>query len=166
MAEITLGGQPTTTNGELPTVGNAAPDFNLTKTNFEQLSLKDLSGKKVILNIFPSVDTGVCATSVRKFNEEAASLDDTIVLCVSMDLPFAQARFCGAEGLENVVAVSNFKAPDFAKNYGVKIESGNFAELNARAIVVLNETGEVIHTELVNEIGEEPNYKAALSAVK
>ena len=166
MAKITLGGQPTETNGDLPAKGSSAPDFTLVKTDFSTLSKSDLAGKNVILNIFPSVDTGVCATSVRKFNEEAASLDNTMVLCVSMDLPFAQARFCGAEGLENVVPVSNFKSPDFAKAYGVEIQSGNFAHLNARAVVVIDKEGKVSHTELVPEIGNEPNYEAAMAAVK
>ncbi len=166
MANITLGGEPTETNGELPAVNNAAPDFKLTKTDFSEVSLADFKGKNIILNIFPSVDTGVCATSVRKFNEEAAGLDNTVVLCVSMDLPFAQARFCGAEDIENAIPVSNFKHPEFAEAYGVKILKGNFAHLNARAVVVINGEGKVIHTELVPEIGEEPNYQEALNSVK
>jgi len=166
MANITLGGQPTHTNGTLPEINADAPNFQLTNTDFEEVKLSDYKGKNVILNIFPSVDTGVCATSVRKFNEEAANLDNTVVLCVSMDLPFAQARFCGAEGIENAIAVSNFKHPEFAEDYGVQITDGNFAHLNARAVVVINGEGKVTHTQLVPEIGEEPNYEEALNVVK
>jgi len=166
MPKITLGGQPTETNGELPAVNQPAPDFQLTKTDFSEVTLADYKGKFVVLNIFPSVDTGVCATSVRKFNEEVASLDNTVALCISKDLPFAQARFCGAEGIENAIPLSNFKYEEFAKKYGVRIQSGNFQDLNARAVVVINPEGKVIHTELVPEIGEEPNYDEALKAVK
>jgi len=166
MAKITLGGQPTETNGELPAVNEQAPDFQLTKTDFSEVKLSDFKGKNVILNIFPSVDTSVCAMSVRKFNEDAASLDNTVVLCISKDLPFAQARFCGAEGIENAIPLSNFKHAEFADKYGVKIQSGNFADLNARAVVVVNPEGKVVHTELVSEIGEEPNYEEALNAIK
>lgn len=166
MAKITLGGNPTETNGELPKLNTKAPDFKLVKTDFSEVTLETYKGKKLILNIFPSVDTGVCATSVRKFNEEAASLENTTVLCISKDLPFAQARFCGAEGIENAIPVSNFKSPQFATDYGVRIESGNFADLNARAVVVVDTDGMIIHTELVPEIGHEPDYEAALNAVK
>ncbi|MFQ3215057.1 MAG: thiol peroxidase [Marivirga sp.] len=165
MANITLGGAATTTNGELPAVNSAAPNFKLTKTDFSEVTLETYKGKKVILNIFPSVDTGVCAASVRKFNEEVANLENTVVLCVSKDLPFAQARFCGAEGIENAIPVSNFKSPDFATNYGVKIESGAFADLNARAVVIINAEGIVTYTELVPEIGSEPDYDKALKSL-
>ncbi len=165
MANITLGGQPTQTIGELPKIGEKAPNFKLTKTDFTEVTLETYKGKNIVLNIFPSVDTGVCATSVRKFNEKVASLSNTVVLCISKDLPFAQARFCGAEGIENAIPLSNFKAPDFAKDYGVQIESGNFAALNVRAVVVIDSDGVVKHTELVSEIGNEPDYEASLQAI-
>lgn len=166
MAEITLGGTPTKTVGNLPEIGSEAPMFVLTKPDMKSISLDDMKGKKVVLNIFPSVDTGVCAASVRKFNEEAAALENTTILCVSMDLPFAQARFCGAEGIENVVMGSDFKAGQFGQDYGVRVDNGAFEGLHSRAIVVLDENGKVVHTEQVPEIGQEPNYKAAISAVK
>jgi thiol peroxidase len=166
MAEITLGGNPSNTIADLPSIGQNAPDFKLVKTDMSEVSLSDFKGKNVILNIFPSVDTGVCATSVRKFNEEAASLENTIVLCVSKDLPFAQARFCGAEGIENAIPVSNFRNNSFGKEYGVEILDGGFKGLNARAVVVVNPKGEVIYNQLVPEIGNEPNYEKALAAVQ
>lgn len=165
MAKITLGGNPTNTNGSLPAIGSKAPNFTLVKTDMSEASLSDYKGKKVVLNIFPSVDTGVCATSIRKFNEKAASLDNTEVLCISKDLPFAQSRFCGAEGIERVTPLSGYRNNDYSKAYGVEIADGAFAGLNARAVVVLNEEGEVKHTELVPEIGNEPNYDAALAAL-
>lgn len=165
MAEITLGGAPATTKGNLPEVGSEAPMFVLTKPDMKSISLDDLKGKKVILNIFPSVDTGVCATSIRKFNEKAASLENTTIVCVSMDLPFAQARFCGAEGIENVVMGSDFKAGQFGVDYGIRVETGAFEGLHSRAIVVLDENGKVAYTEQVPEIGQEPNYEAALAAL-
>lgn len=165
MAEITLGGTPTHTNGELPKTGSKAPDFTLVKSDMSEVSLSDYKGKNVILNIFPSVDTGVCATSVRKFNEKAASLENTEVLCISKDLPFAQARFCGAEGIENVTTLSGYRNNDYAKSYGVEIADGAFAGLNARAVLVLDADGNVTHSELVSEIGNEPDYDAALSAL-
>jgi thiol peroxidase len=165
MAEITLGGNPIHTNAELPTIGEKAPDFYLVKTNMSEARLKDYEGSRVVLNIFPSIDTGVCATSVRKFNEMASSLNNVKILCVSRDLPFAQKRFCGAEGIENVETLSDFRSGSFGMNYGVMIEDGPFKGLHARAIVVLNETGNVLHTELVAEIANEPNYTAALAVL-
>jgi thiol peroxidase len=165
MANITLGGNPTSTCGELPEIGNKAPEFYLTATDMSTKNLESYTGKKIVMNIFPSVDTGVCATSVRKFNEKATGLNNTVVLCISRDLPFAQKRFCGAEGISNVEMLSDFKDGGFGMNYGVMIEEGAFSKLHARAIVVLNETGNVIHTELVSEIGHEPNYDAVYSVL-
>jgi thiol peroxidase len=165
MANITLGGNPISTCGELPEIGNKAPEFYLTATDLSTKNLESYAGKKIVMNIFPSVDTGVCATSVRKFNEKATGLNNTIVLCISRDLPFAQKRFCGAEGISNVEMLSDFKDGGFGMNYGVMIEEGAFSKLHARAIVVLNETGNVIHTELVSEIGHEPNYDAVYSVL-
>lgn len=165
MAQITLGGQPTNTNGDLPKNGTQAPDFTLVKNDLSEVSLSGYKGKKVVLNIFPSVDTGVCATSIRKFNEKAASLDNTVVLCISKDLPFAQARFCGAEGIENAITLSGFRNDTYSKDYGVELTDAGFKGLNARAVVVINEEGEVTHSELVSEIGNEPNYDAALAAL-
>lgn len=165
MAIITLQGNPIKTSGNLPTVGQQAPNFQLTGVNLQPLSLDQLKGKRVILNIFPSVDTGVCAASVRRFNQEAAGIENTQVVCVSRDLPFAQQRFCGAEGIENVVSASDFATGAFSQDYGVMITEGPFAHLSARAVVVLDEQGKVIYTELVPEIANEPNYEAALAAL-
>ncbi len=165
MAHITLGGTPTNTNGNLPANGTALADHSLIKADLSAVSLSELKGKKVILNIFPSVDTSVCATSVRKFNQEAASLDNTTVLCISKDLPFALARFCGAEGIENAIAVSDFRTPAFAEELGLLITDGAFTGLDARSVVVLDEDGKVIYSELVPEVGQEPNYEAALAAL-
>lgn len=165
MADITLQGNPVTTVGELPAVGAQAPTFNAVKTDLSTCSLGDLAGKKVVLNIFPSVDTGVCAASTRRFNEEAGKLDNTVVICVSMDLPFALARFCGAEGLEDVVPVSVFREPAFGNAYGVTIADGALAGLLSRAVVVIDESGQVSYTQQVAEITEEPNYEAALAAL-
>lgn len=165
MATITLGGNPTTTNGALPEKGTAAPKVLLLKTDLSKVSMKDYEGHKVVLNIFPSVDTGVCAASVRKFNEEAAALNNTKVLCVSRDLPFAQARFCGAEGMNNVECLSDFNDGNFGKAFGVEIQEGAFQGLHARAVVVLDEKGTVVYNQLVSEVGEEPNYAEALKHV-
>lgn len=165
MATITLGGNPIYTNGELPAVGSKAIDFNLVKTDLGTASLADFSGSKVILNIFPSIDTGTCATSVRKFNEKASTIKNTKVLCISRDLPFAQKRFCGAEGLENVINLSDFKDGSFGKNYGLEITNGPLAGLHSRVVVVLDENGTILHTEQVNEIADEPNYEAALAVL-
>ncbi len=165
MATITLKGNTIHTLGELPKIGSQAPDFTLVKNDLSKASLSDFKGNKVILNIFPSIDTATCAASVRQFNQEAAELGNTKVLCISRDLPFAQARFCGAEGIENVINLSDFATGDFGKNYGLQITDGPLANLHSRAVVVLDETGKVIYNEQVPEIVEEPNYKMALEAL-
>lgn len=165
MAKITLGGNPTHTSGELPQNGTKAPDFKLSRTDLQESTLEDFKGKKVVMNIFPSVDTGVCAASVRKFNEEASKLENTAVLCISRDLPFAQARFCGAEGLDNVQVLSDFNTADFGKDYGLLIADGAFAGLHSRVVIVLDEDHKVIYSEQVPEIGQEPDYESALSAL-
>ena len=165
MASITLGGNPIHTNGELPAVGSKATDFNLIKIDLGTASLADFTGSRIILNIFPSIDTGTCATSVRTFNEKASSLTNTKVLCISRDLPFAQKRFCGAEGLENVINLSDFKDGSFGKNYGLEITDSPLAGLHSRVIVVIDENGTILHTEQVNEIADEPNYEAALAVL-
>lgn len=164
MAEVTLGGNPTNTNGDLPAVGSDAPAFTLTKGDLSDLTNADLAGQNVVLNIFPSVDTPTCAQSVRTFNERAAGLDNTTVVCVSADLPFAQGRFCGAEGIENVTTASTFKS-DFLSDYGVKLIDGRLEGLAARSVVVIDGAGKVVHTELVGEIANEPDYDAALGAI-
>lgn len=166
MAEITLGGNATKTIGQLPEVGTTAPDFTLTKNDMSAVSLADYKGKRVVLNIFPSVDTGVCAQSVRTFNEKVSNTNNTEVLCISRDLPFAQARFCAAEGIENVHTLSDFNTGTFGQDYGVTIEDGAFAGLHSRAIVVLDEAGKVVYTEQVAEVGQEPQYDGALNALK
>lgn len=167
MSKITLGGKPCNTNGNLPTVGGSAPDFKLTASaDMSEVSLQTYSGKNIVMNIFPSVDTGVCATSVRKFNAEASTLANTVVLCISKDLPFAMKRFCGAEGLSNVVTLSDYRNKGFSKTYGVEITDGAFEALDARAVVVIDSNGNVKHTELVPEIGQEPNYEAAINSLK
>ncbi|WP_430906893.1 thiol peroxidase [Maribacter sp. 2-571] len=165
MATVTLKGNPIHTSGELPTAGSAAPDFQLVKNDLSEASLKDYSGKKVVLNVFPSIDTGTCAQSVRQFNKEAANLDNTVVLCVSKDLPFAQARFCGAEGIENVEMLSDFRNGNFGASYGLSFSDGPLAPLHSRAVVVIDESGKVVHTEQVGEIVDEPNYASALEAL-
>jgi len=165
MATVTLHGDSIHTIGELPATGKSAPGFNLTKGDLSNASLSDYKGKKVVLNIFPSVDTGTCAQSVREFNKKAAALKNTAVLCISKDLPFAQARFCGAEGIENVELLSDFRDGNFGKAYGLSFSDGPLTPLHSRAVVVVNEAGEVVHTEQVSEIVDEPNYEAALSAV-
>ena len=165
MATTAFQGTPVHTSGNLPSVGSAAPDFKLVKGDLSEVSLSSLRGKKVVLNIFPSVDTGVCAASVRRFNKEASSLPNTVVLCISRDLPFAAGRFCAAEGLTNVVTASEFRDQDFAKAYGVLLTDSVLAGLHARSVVVVDENGVVKHTELVPEITQEPNYEAALKAL-
>ncbi|HEY7883646.1 MAG TPA: thiol peroxidase [Cellvibrionaceae bacterium] len=165
MATVTLKGNPIHTNGDLPAIGSSAPAFTLVRSDLSEVSLSEFKGKKVVLNIFPSIDTPTCATSVRTFNEKAANLDNTVVVCASLDLPFAQARFCGAEGLNNVVAGSAYRS-DFADTYGVKLTDGPLAGVTARAVVVIDENGKVTHTELVSEIADEPDYDAALAALK
>ncbi len=165
MAQITLGGNPINTIGSLPKVGEKALDFKLKNTDLSHKTLSDYEGKNLILNIFPSVDTGVCAKSVREFNEKAASLENTVVLCISKDLPFAQARFCGAEGIDNVEMLSDFETGSFGKDYQVTIADSAFENLHSRAIVVIDKNGKITHTEQVPEVGEEPNYEAALKAI-
>ncbi|MFH1982106.1 MAG: thiol peroxidase [Pseudomonadota bacterium] len=166
MAQITLKGNPIHTSGDLPAVGAAAPDFNLTKTDLSDITLADLSGKKLVLNIFPSIDTPVCSVSVRRFNTEIEKHTDALVLSVSRDLPFAHARFCAAEGLKNVVSASILRDAGFGERYGVGIIDGPLAGLMARAVVVLDADGTVVHTQLVPEIGQEPDYAAALAALR
>lgn len=166
MAQVTLGGNPVHTSGDLPKVGAAAPAFTLTKADLDEITNVDLLGKRVVLNIFPSVDTKVCAMSVRAFNERASQASDAVVLCVSADLPFAAARFCGAEGLDKVVVASDFRHKDFGDHYGVRLTDSKMAGLLARAVVVLDEHGKVVHSELVSEIAHEPNYDAAMAALK
>ncbi|MCA1908377.1 MAG: thiol peroxidase [Magnetospirillum sp.] len=165
MASITLKGNPVSTVGDLPELGGKAPDFSLTRTDLSDVSLADLAGKTVILSVFPSVDTPTCATSVRKFNAEASKLADTVVICASADLPFAHKRFCGAEGLDNVVSASDMRDKDFGKRYGLTITSGPLAGLLARAVVVIGADGLVKHAQLVAEIADEPDYAAALAAI-
>ena len=165
MADITLKGNAINTIGNLPKVGSKAPNFKLTAVDLSHKSLSDFEGKKVILNIFPSVDTGTCATSVREFNKNMANLENTVVLCISKDLPFAQARFCGAEGIENVIMLSDFANGNFGKDYELEIANGPLAHLHSRAIVIVNENGNVVYTEQVSEIVDEPNYNEALKAL-
>jgi thiol peroxidase len=164
MATVTVNGDPIETIGELPAVGSQAPGFTLVKSDMTEISLSDLAGKNVILNIFLSLDTDVCANSVRRFNEAASKLDNTVVVCVSADLPFAHARFCGAEGLDNVITGSIFRNPEFGKDYGVTITTGP-AGLLSRSVVVIDDSGKVIYTEQVPETVNEPNYEAALNAL-
>ncbi|APG64761.1 lipid hydroperoxide peroxidase [Tenacibaculum todarodis] len=165
MATITLKGNPIETSGNLPKVAAKAADFKLVTVDLSEKTLADFAGNKLVLNIFPSVDTGTCAASVRNFNKEASSLKDTKVLCISRDLPFAQARFCGAEGIDNVVMLSDFATGQFGKDYGLEITTGPLANLHSRSIVVIDENGTVIHTEQVTETVDEPNYEAALKAL-
>ena len=166
MAQVTLRGNPVQVEGELPTVGTQAPDFTLTAGDLSDATLATFAGKRKVLNIFPSVDTPTCATSVRKFNAQANEVTNTVVLCISSDLPFAQKRFCGTEGLDNVQSLSDFRNADFAVDYGVSIADGPLRALTARAVVVLDENNNVLHSELVPEIGQEPNYEAALAVLK
>lgn len=166
MATITLHGNTVHTIGTLPETGSEAQDFTLTKGDLSPTSLEAYKGKNVVMNIFPSIDTGTCAQSVRQFNKDAGALENTVVLCISKDLPFAQGRFCGAEGIENVEMLSDFRDGNFGKTYQVEFTDGPLQSLHSRAIVVLNKTGKVIHTEQVPEIVDEPNYKAALEALQ
>lgn len=165
MATITLGGNPVNTNGDLPKVGSKAPDFKLVNKDLGEVSLADFAGKKLVLNVFPSVDTPTCAASVRNFNAKANELANTTVLCISRDLPFAQKRFCGSEGLENVVNLSDFKSGSFGKDYGLEITDSALAGLHSRAVIVVDENGNVLHTEQVSEIANEPNYENALAVL-
>jgi thiol peroxidase len=166
MAQVTHKGNPIHTNGDLPALGTKAPDFTLTAGDLKDVTLADFKGKKKILNIVPSLDTPVCATSTRKFNETAGQLPNTVVLVISADLPFAQKRFCTTEGLKNVIPLSLIRGKHFAKDYGVFIEDGLLAGITARAVLVLDENDKVIHRQLVPEIGQEPDYDAALKAVR
>ncbi len=166
MAQVTFKGSPLNTSGELPKVGDKAPDFVLTKTDLADVSLRDFAGKRIVLNIFPSIDTPVCATTVRRFNAEINNYPNAVVLCVSRDMPFAHARFCGAEGLDNVISVSELRNSEFGKRYGVRITDGPLAGLFARAVVIIDEQGTVRYTQLVLEIAEEPDYEAALGQLK
>ena len=162
---VTLGGNPIQVGGSLPKAGATAPAFNLVAKDLSDASLENFAGQRKILNIFPSIDTPTCATSVRTFNAQAAQLKNTVVLCISADLPFAQSRFCGAEGLDNVQTLSTMRGREFLQNYGVAIESGPIAGVAARAVVVLDENNQVLHSELVSEIKNEPNYAAALAVL-
>ena len=165
MAQTALQGNPVSLSGELPAVGSPAPDFKLVDKDLGDKTLADFAGKKVLLNIVPSLDTPVCATSTRKFNESFAGRDDAVCLVVSADLPFAVGRFCSAEGIDNVHALTMMRSRNFAKDYGVLIEDGPLAGITARAIVVIDAAGKVVYTELVPEIGQEPDYDAALKAL-
>lgn len=166
MAQVTFKGSPINTLGSLPRVGSVAPDFKVVKTDLTPMSLSEFKGKKVVLNIFPSLDTPVCAASVRRFNLEASRLANTMVLCISRDLPFAQKRFCAAEGLDNVIPGSEFRDTSFSSAYGVRIGDSPLEGLFSRAIVVIDEKGTVIYTEQVPEIAKEPDYDKALAALK
>ncbi len=166
MATVTFKGTPVKTNGDLPAVGSRAPDFNLVGGDLSDANLSNYAGKKKILNIVPSLDTPTCATSTRKFNEQASQLDNTVVLVISADLPFAQGRFCSTEGLKNVIPLSMMRSNDFAKDYGVLIQDGPLAGLTARSVVVLDANNNVLHRELVSEIADEPDYDAALASVR
>ncbi|MBT0726388.1 thiol peroxidase [Rosenbergiella australiborealis] len=163
---VTLKGSPFAVAGQLPVVGSKAPALTLTNKDLTDIELGTYAGKRKVINIFPSVDTGVCAASVRKFNQLASGLANTVVLCVSADLPFAQARFCAADGLENVDTLSTFRHPEFQQDWGVALQEGPLAGLTARAVVILNENDEVIYSELVPEIAQEPDYDAALNSLK
>ncbi len=162
---VTLGGNPVQVAGTFPQQGQKAPAFTLVNKDLADTSLASFSGKRKVLNIFPSIDTPTCATSVRKFNESASKLSNTVVLCISADLPFAQSRFCGAEGLNNVLTLSTMRGREFLEAYGVLLKDGPIAGVAARAVVVLDENDKVLHSELVAEIKTEPNYDAALKAL-
>lgn len=165
MATITFKGNAVHSSGTLPRKGKKAPDFTLVRSDLSQMSLKEHRGKKVILNIFPSLDTSTCATSVRKFNQLAAGMNNTVVLAISKDLPFAQGRFCSTEGITNVITLSGFRDSAFGKAYGVNLVDGPLAGLYARSVVVINEKGEIVYTELVSEISNEPDYDKALASL-
>jgi thiol peroxidase len=165
MSNVKLDGTPIDVSGDFPQPGSQAPAFTLTNQGLEDVTLDNWAGKRKILNIIPSIDTGVCATSTRKFNEKAGELDNTVVLVVAADLPFALGRFCGAEGLKDVITLSSFRNYSFQQDYGVAIQSGPLAGLCARAVVVLDENNKVIHSELVDDIKHEPDYDAALNAL-
>ena len=166
MAQVTFKGNPIQTAGDLPTVGSIAPDFTIVKEDLSPASLAGFKGKKVVLNIFPSLDTPVCAASVRRFNVEAAKFNHTVVLCISRDLPFAQKRFCAAEGINNVITGSEYRDSSFSDAYGILITNSPLAGLFSRAIVVIDEQGKIVYTEQVPEIAQEPDYDKALAALK
>jgi thiol peroxidase len=166
MATITFKGSPVETIGSLPAVNTKAPDFSLAKTDLSDVSMNDFAGKQLILNIFPSIDTPVCAASARRFNEEAGKLDNTLVLCISADLPFAHNRFCELEGLKDVIPLSVFRSPGFGKDYGVTITTGPLAGLMSRAVVIIDKSGTVTYTQQVPDIAEEPDYDAVLEAAR
>jgi thiol peroxidase len=165
MASITLDGNPINTSGEIPKVGIKVPGFSLVNSKLSESTLQDFTGTKLVLNIFPSVETGVCSASVRRFNQMASGLANTKVLCISRDLPFAQSRFCASEGLENVINLSDFKTGQFGKDYGLEITEGIFGGLHSRVVIIVDETGTIIYTEQVPEIATEPNYENALAAL-
>lgn len=162
---ITLGGNPVEVSGQLPEKGQPAPAFVLVSKELADINLDSLGSKRKVLNIFPSIDTPTCATSVRKFNQKASTLPNTVVICISADLPFAQARFCGAEGLDNVLTLSTMRGSEFLENYGVAFKTGPLVGIAARAVIVLDENNKVVHSELVGEVSAEPNYDAALAAL-
>jgi thioredoxin-dependent peroxiredoxin len=166
MAKISLQGNEINTIGTLPSIGEKAPDFSLVKSDLSRVSLKDFEGQRLVLNIFPSLDTGVCAASVRQFNKIAGDFKDTKVLCISRDLPFAQARFCGAEGLENVITLSDFATGEFGKKYGLEIADGPLQNLHSRAVIILDQNHKVIYSQQVPEIVEEPDYNGAIGVLK
>lgn len=166
MQTIYFKGTPVHTYGDIPAVGTQAPGFNLTSKDLADVRLSDYAGKRVVLNVFPSLDTPVCAMSVRRFNKEAAGLKDTAVICISKDLPFAMGRFCAAEGIENVTVASAFRSPVFTKNYGLEMTDGPLAGLLARAVIVIDKDGKVIFSDLVEEITHEPDYEGAISVLK
>jgi len=165
MSEVTFQGNPLRVDGRVPGIGASAPAFSLTGQDLSEVTLATFSGQRKVLNIFPSIDTGVCAASVRRFNALAAALDNTVVLCISADLPFAQARFCEAEGLDKVVTLSSFRSPRFLTDYGLAIAEGPLAGLAARAVLVLDADDRVVHVERVSELGNEPDYEAAIAAL-
>ncbi|MDD2246874.1 MAG: thiol peroxidase [Proteiniphilum sp.] len=165
MANITFKGNPVHTTGDMPAIGTSAPDFTLVKSDLTEAKLSDFRGKNIVLNIFPSLDTGVCAASVRRFNKEAASLDNTVVLGISADLPFAAGRFCSAEGIENVITLSAFRDTAFGSDYGLLMTDGPLKGLLARAVVVVDPNGKVVYTELVSEIAQEPDYHSAINSI-
>ncbi len=166
MAKLTIGGKPVNTIGALPEIGKQAPDFLLTRTDLSDISLKDVAGKKAVLNIFPSIDTPVCSMSVRKFNQEITKFPEAVVLCASMDLPFAHARFCETEGLKNVISASEMRSRKFGDEYGLRMVDGPLAGLLARAVIVIDKTGKVIYSKIVEELKNEPNYQEVLSVLK
>jgi len=166
MATITFKGNPTTTSGTLPHAGLKVPSFVLTKSDLSDIAMDSFAGKRIVFNIFPSIDTGICALSVKRFNKEASSLKDVAVLCISMDLPFAQSRFCGAEGLKDVITLSAFRSGTFGKDFGLTITDGPLKGLLSRAVIITNEKGIVTYTEQVPEIAQEPDYEAALKVLR